>query len=83
MPTTTSKKPDFRAQVAKELRQIRPAVQSDGGDIELIDVTDEGIVKVRLHGACVGCPSSGMTLKEGVERTLRNKIPQVKEVVCI
>jgi Fe-S cluster biogenesis protein NfuA len=83
MPTTASDKTDFRAQVAKELRQIRPAVQSDGGDIELIDVTDEGIVKVRLHGACVGCPSSGMTLKEGVERTLRNKIPQVKEVICV
>ncbi len=83
MPATASKKPDFRAQVDKALRQIRPAVQSDGGDIELIDVTDEGVVKVRLHGACVGCPSSGMTLKEGVERTLRNKIPQVKEVVCV
>lgn len=57
--------------------QIRPALQSDGGDIEFIDVED-GIVKVRLVGACAHCPSSAMTLYEGVERTLMEKIPEVK-----
>jgi Fe-S cluster biogenesis protein NfuA len=70
-------------QVAEILRELRPAVQSDGGDIELVEVTGEGVVRVRLHGACVGCPSSGMTLKLGVEQTLKRRVPQVREVVCV
>lgn len=59
--------------------QIRPAIQDDGGDIELVDVED-GIVKVRLVGACAHCPSSAMTLYDGVERLLKEKIPEVKGI---
>ena len=62
------------------IERIRPAVQSDGGDLELVDVTDEGVVQVRLHGACIGCPSSGMTLHMGIERNVREKIPEVTGV---
>jgi Fe-S cluster biogenesis protein NfuA len=62
---------------------IRPLIQGDGGDIELIAVGDDGVVQVRLHGACVGCPGAQMTLKMGVERHLKEKVPEVTEVVCV
>jgi len=62
------------------IERIRPAVQSDGGDLELVNVTDEGVVQVRLHGACIGCPSSSMTLHMGIERNVREKIPEVTGV---
>jgi len=62
---------------------IRPAVQSDGGDIELVEVTSDGVVKIRMHGACVGCPSSDMTLRIGIERTLRERIPEVLRVDAV
>ncbi|MCC6580078.1 MAG: NifU family protein [Phycisphaeraceae bacterium] len=62
------------------LARIRPAVQSDGGDLELVEVTPEGIVRIRLHGACVGCPSSSMTLHMGIERNLKEKVPEVVAV---
>ena len=65
------------------LSPIRPAVQEDGGDLEFVGVSAEGVVSVRLHGACVGCPSSAMTLKMGIERHLREKVPEVREVVCV
>jgi Fe-S cluster biogenesis protein NfuA len=64
------------------LDQIRPSLQADGGDIELVGIED-GIVKVRLSGACGGCPMSTMTLKMGVERLLKEKLPVVKEVVSV
>ena len=64
------------------LNQIRPALQADGGDVELVDVKD-GIVSVRLTGHCGGCPMSTMTLKMGIERLLREKLPEVKEVVAV
>ncbi len=70
-------------QVARVLDLIRPAIQADGGDVELIDVDDEGIVRIRLHGACVGCPSSSMTLKLGIERNLREHVPSVAGVEAI
>ncbi len=70
-------------QVAKVIALIRPAVQSDGGDLELVEVTDEGVVRVRLHGACVGCPSSSITLKMGIERNLRAHVPGVTAVEAI
>ncbi|MBD3317586.1 MAG: NifU family protein [Chitinivibrionales bacterium] len=60
--------------------RIRPNLQADGGDIELLDVTDDGTVKVRLQGACRGCPGAAMTLKMGVERLLKEHIPEVKTV---
>jgi Fe-S cluster biogenesis protein NfuA len=66
--------------VEQVINRIRPAVQSDGGDLELIAVSDDGIVKIRLHGACVGCPSSQMTLQMGVERNLREHVPEVVAV---
>ncbi len=66
--------------VEQVIERIRPAVQSDGGDLELVGVTDEGIVQIRLLGACIGCPSSGMTLHMGIERNVREKIPEVTGV---
>lgn len=66
--------------VEQVINRIRPAVQSDGGDLELMAVSDDGIVKIRLHGACVGCPSSQMTLQMGVERNLREHVPEVVAV---
>ena len=72
-----------KEEVQDVLDQIRPGLQADGGDVELIEVTEEGIVKVRLVGACHGCPMSTLTLKNGIERTLKKKIPEVKEVVSV
>ena len=71
----------LREKVEAALDKIRPALQNDGGDVELIDVDENGIVKVRLKGACAGCPMSQMTLKQGIEATLKQEIPEVKEVV--
>ncbi|MDT8442785.1 MAG: NifU family protein [Desulfuromonadales bacterium] len=73
----------MKEQVQEVLELIRPALQADGGDVELVDVTDDGIVSVRLTGACGSCPMSTMTLKMGIERTLTEKLPQVKEVVQV
>ncbi len=72
----------MREIVEKALQKIRPALQADGGDIELIDVVD-GVVKVRLTGACGGCPMSQMTLKMGVERVLKQAVPEVKAVEAV
>lgn len=83
MSQTTRTIDDIRADVTDIIRQLRPAVQSDGGDIELIDVGTDGVVKVRLHGACIGCPSAAVTLKLGVEQSLRDNVPEVKEVICV
>ncbi|MDO9585879.1 MAG: NifU family protein [Syntrophales bacterium] len=69
--------------VQKAIEQIRPNLQMDGGDVELVEVSDDGIVKVKLLGACGGCPMSQMTLKMGIERHLKKEIPQIKEVVSI
>ncbi len=80
-PRSTPDKP-LRERVAAVLDKIRPLVQSDGGDIELIDVDADGVVSVRLHGACIGCPSAAMTLSMGVERTLKSQVPEVTAVVC-
>ncbi len=63
--------------------QIRPGLQMDGGDIELVDVGDDGVVKVRLTGACGGCPMSQLTMTMGVERILKENIPEVKSVVAV
>lgn len=62
---------------------IRPAVQSDGGDIEFVELTSDGTARIRLHGACVGCPSSQMTLKIGIEKNLRDHVPEVRQVEAI
>jgi Fe-S cluster biogenesis protein NfuA len=68
--------------VKAALDQIRPALQADGGDVELVDVKD-GTVRVKLTGACGGCPMATMTLKKGIERILKERVPEVKEVVAV
>lgn len=74
---------DMRSGVQQVLDLIRPAVQSDGGDVELVDVSPGGVVTVRLHGACVGCPSSSITLQTGIERSLKQRVPGVTSVRAV
>ena len=69
----------MQEQVQNVLEQIRPHLQADGGDVKLVSVED-GVVRVQLQGACAGCPMSTMTLKNGIERILKQQIPEVKEV---
>ncbi len=68
--------------VATVLDRLRPMLQNDGGDIELLGVSDDGVVEVRLLGACIGCPSSSITLTLGIERNLKELVPEVTRVVC-
>ncbi len=70
----------MRELVEKALEKIRPALQRDGGDIELVDIKEDGVVQVRLTGACGGCPMSQMTLKMGVEKALKQEVPGVTRV---
>ena len=70
-------------EVKKVLDMVRPALQADGGDVELVEVGDDGVVKVKLVGACGHCPMSTMTLKMGIERTLKEKVPGVTEVISV
>lgn len=70
----------MREKVEEILNKIRPSLQADGGDVELVDVTKDGVVKVRLVGACAGCPMSTMTLAFGIERELKKHVPGVKRV---
>lgn len=73
----------MREQVEKVIEQLRVAVvQPDGGDLELVNVSDDGVVTIRLHGSCSGCASSTTTLRNGIERYLRHKLPQVTSVVA-
>ena len=72
----------MREKVETVLGKIRPALQADGGDVELVDV-NEGVVSVKLTGACGACPMSTLTLKAGIERILREEVPEVKEVVAV
>ncbi len=71
---------NLRERVQEVLDTVRPNLQADGGDVELLGVTDEGIVQVRLQGACHGCPMAAMTLQMGIERILKNEIPEVQGV---
>ena len=70
----------LKDRVEAVLDKVRPLLQRDGGDVELVDVQDDGIVKVRLTGACSGCPMSTMTLKNAIEETIKNEIPEIKSV---
>jgi len=70
-------------EVQNVLDEIRPMLQADGGDVELVEVTEDGTVRVRLQGACQGCPMSQMTIKNGIERLLKEKISTVKEVEAV
>jgi len=71
---------DLKAQVTAVLDEIRPHLQADGGDVELVDVSETGVVKVKLTGACAGCPMAQLTLKRGIEARLKEKVPGVTAV---
>jgi Fe-S cluster biogenesis protein NfuA len=73
----------MKSKIQNAINQIRPNLQADGGDVELVDVSEDGVVKVRLTGACRGCPMSQMTLKIGIEKFLKKEVPEVKEVVSV
>ncbi|MFA5863637.1 MAG: NifU family protein [Phycisphaerae bacterium] len=73
----------MKEKVSALLEDVRPALQADGGDVELVDVDDKGVVQVKLQGACGCCPMAQMTLKMGIERHLKSKLPEVKEVVAV
>lgn len=73
----------MKQKVEEALSKIRPALQRDGGDVELVEVDPEGIVKVRLTGACGGCPMSAITLKQGIEKIIKQEVPEIKEVVAV
>ena len=73
----------MKEKVQEIINSIRPMLQADGGDIELVDVSEDGVVSVRLQGACKGCPGAQMTLKMGVERHLKEHVPEVTEVVAV
>jgi Fe-S cluster biogenesis protein NfuA len=73
----------MKEKVQKAIDLIRPSLQADGGDVELIDVSADGIVKVKLIGACHGCPMSQMTLKMGIEKIIKTQVPDIKEVIAV
>ena len=80
MPTLEASQ--LREQVQVVIDKIRPGVQADGGDIELVDIVSD-VVKIRFHGACHGCPSSTMTLQHGIERTIRDHVPVIRSVIPV
>jgi len=73
----------MREKVEKALEKIRPMLAADGGDVELVEVTDDGIVKLKLTGTCGCCPMSQMTLKMGIERVLKQEVPEIKEIIAL
>ena len=76
--------PDMlREKVENALNDVRPTLKADGGDVELVDVTDNGVIKVKQHGACAGCPMANLTLTQGIERHLKNVLPDVKSVQAV
>lgn len=72
----------MREKVEAALAKVKPSLQADGGDVELVDVKD-GVVKLKLTGACSGCPMSAMTLQMGIERILKQQVPEIKKVVAV
>jgi Fe-S cluster biogenesis protein NfuA len=73
----------MKEKVQEAINIVRPNLQADGGDVELVDVSEDGVVKVRLTGACHGCPMSQMTLKIGIEKIIKQQVPGIKEVVSV
>ncbi len=73
----------MKEKVEAALANVRPALQRDGGDVELVEVTEDGVVKVRLTGACKGCPMAQMTLQMGIERVLKEAVPEIKTVEAV
>ena len=83
MPMPSHVSTPLREKVQTVIDLMRPAVQADGGDIELVDVRNDGVVEIRFHGACHGCPSSTMTLQMGIERNVRERVPEVTQVIPV
>ena len=79
----TNAETSFEEKVKEVIESVRPALQGHGGDIELVGTDADNTVRVRLQGACQGCPGAAMTMKMGIERVLREKVPEVKEVVAV
>jgi len=79
----TNTQQTFEEKVKEVIESVRPALQAHGGDIELVGVDKDNAVKVRLQGACQGCPGAAMTMKAGIERILKEKVPEVKEVIAV
>ncbi len=79
----TNTQQTFEEKVKDVIESVRPALQAHGGDIELVGTDDDKNVKVRLQGACQGCPGAAMTMKAGIERILKEKVPEVKEVIAV
>ncbi len=79
----TNTQQSFKEKVKDVIESVRPALQAHGGDIELVGVDKDNAVKVRLQGACQGCPGAAMTMKAGIERILKEKVPEVKEVIAV
>ena len=73
----------MKERVKSVLNKMRPALQADGGDVELVEITPDGVVKVKLMGACSGCMMSQMTLKMGIEKAIKQEVPEVKEVISV
>jgi Fe-S cluster biogenesis protein NfuA len=73
----------MRDKIEEILNTVRPAINADGGDVEVVDVSEDGVVKVRLVGACAGCPSALITLQAGIERLLKQNVPEVKQVIAV
>lgn len=80
---TIAAKPTLKERVEEAINLIRPAIKADGGDVELVDVSEDGTVRIRFHGACCGCPSASMTLYGGIKRVLVERVPEVKQVVAV
>ena len=74
---------ELREKVEQSLNKVRGALQADGGDVELVEVTDDGVVRLSLTGACSGCPMSAMTLKMGIEKVLRRDVPEIKGIEAV
>jgi len=83
MKEREGKEEKMKGKIETALGKIRPSLNADGGDVELVEVTPDGVVKVRLTGACGGCPMSQMTLKMGIEKALKQEVPELKEVVAV
>jgi Fe-S cluster biogenesis protein NfuA len=79
----TNQKEGMEQRVKKALDQLRPHLQADGGDVELVEITEEGVVKVRLLGACMGCPMRQITLTQGITRFIKKAVPEVKEIEAV
>jgi len=82
-PSETGAGKSFQEQVSEVIETVRPALQGHGGDVQLVGVDEDKTVRVRLQGACQGCPGAAMTMKMGIERILKERLPDVKEVVAV